>query len=62
MRRIISFLILVSAFICVIAQSKGPEFPGGGVQYQLFQPGTNNIMTIQQMVDAKCIKVIEIPF
>ena len=29
MRRIISFLILVSAFICVIAQSKGPEFPGG---------------------------------
>lgn len=41
-----------------------PKFniPGGGVQYQLFQPGTNNIMTIQQMVDAKYIKVIEIPF
>lgn len=41
-----------------------PKFniPGGGVQYQLFQPRTNNIMTIQQMVDAKYIKLIEIPF
>ena len=36
MRRIISFLILVSAFICVIAQSKGPEFPGGEEKLQQF--------------------------
>ena len=38
------------------------NIPGGGVQYQLFNPGTKNIMNIQQMLDQHYIKLLEVSF